>query len=298
MMMVVFALMMALMGSLSAAFLWWGTRRQKRQELLNRISGEGQKDTFEPKKTPEITPKVQNIQKLLHSRKMFIGCMVMSCLSVMIAAVNFENSVLLTLLVLPNIGGWGAYLSAKWRWQRECEGIAHQIPDALEMMSRMAKVGVTPEQIFARISEDLPSPLREIFDQVNQYMQIGVPPEMAMERVFERYSLPDLQTLHAIMTLQRKVGGNYSVVIDLLARTVRGRHTQEQQVKVITSEARSAAKVVMLLSVASIGGMFALNRDQFDFLIKSETGNGLLLYSVVSSFLGFLVIRRLLKVVG
>lgn len=289
------AFLLFLLGGGSGVWLWRQAEREKRVKMLRRIEDGAEKEPKQSQKIQEITSKIQKMQEKVRSTQMRTICILISGGAIAAITVAPTLEIIWAVAIFFNLIFWGLYGGANWKWRQECQKISEQVPDAFDMMARMARTGITPEHIFRRLSPELTHPIGTIFGEVSHYTKVGLSTEQAMKRAFSRYPIDDLKTLQSIMTLHRKVGGNYAEVVELLAQSVREKFQQEQKVKVITSEARAAAKVVGILSFVSIGMLFFMNRAQFDFLITHEKGQGLLIYGLVSSLLGFVVIRHMLR---
>ncbi len=289
------AFLLLLLGGGSGIWLWRQAEREKRVKMLRRIEDGSEKERKQSQQIQEITSKIQKMQEKVRSSKMRTICILISGGAIVATTVAPTSEVVWAAAIFPNLIFWGLYGGANWKWRRECQKISEQVPDAFDMMARMARTGITPEHIFRRLNPELNHPIGTIFGEVSHYTKVGLSTDQAMKRAFSRYPIDDLKTLQSIMTLHRKVGGNYAEVIELLAQSVREKFQQEQKVKVITSEARAAAKVVGILSFVSIGMLFLMNRAQFDFLITHEKGQGLLIYGLISSLLGFVVIRHMVR---
>ncbi|MBE7637287.1 hypothetical protein GUA87_10560 [Sneathiella sp. P13V-1] len=189
-------------------------------------------------------------------------------------------------------------LVLRWRKSRELSKMTEQFPETLDLIVRAAKVGVTPDAVLREIGGNIPDPLCRVFEEIEGLRFAGMPMEVACQKVHFNYPLKELLYLQAVLSIQRKVGGSYAKLVEVLAQNMRERQQKEKRVNVATSEARTAAKVVGLLALGSIVSLFFLNRDQFLFLIQDASGHSILLYSALSIASGFFIIRQMLRAVS
>lgn len=173
--------------------------------------------------------------------------------------------------------------------------LTEQFPEALDLMVRGGRVGVTPEESFRQAAEKLPLPLRDVFKQLSVQIDIGLPFDHALMDMAAKLDLKEFRFLAITLSVQRRTGGRYVDVLENLSQILRDYQEQGRKTEAMTSEARLAAKIVALLVALSCGLLFFQNRDQFDFFIYDPTGNQLITYSIASIATGFFVIYQLLE---
>lgn len=173
--------------------------------------------------------------------------------------------------------------------------LTEQFPEALDLMVRGGRVGVTPEESFRQAAEKLPLPLRDVFKQLSVQIDIGLPFDHALMDMAAKLDLKEFRFLAITLSVQRRTGGRYVDVLENLSQILRDYQEQGRKTEAMTSEARLAAKIVALLVALSCGLLFFQNRDQFDFFIHDPTGNQLITYSIASIAAGFFVIYQLLE---
>lgn len=174
------------------------------------------------------------------------------------------------------------------------KALSVQFPEAIDLLVRGARVGVTPEENIRQVSLELPSPLSTSFKEISHQLDIGLPFEQVLQDTANKMDLREFRFLAATLTIQRKTGARYVEVLENLSQLIRSHHEQAQRRDAATSEARLASKVVAGLVGVSCGLLFLFNRDQFDFLITDPTGQNLAIYCVLSLAVGFLIMYQML----
>lgn len=169
-----------------------------------------------------------------------------------------------------------------------------QFPEAIDLMVRGARVGVTPEENIRQASRELPPPLSTSFKAISHQLDIGLPFDQVLQEAADKLDLREFRYLAATLAIQRKTGARYVEVLENLSQLVRAHHEQAERRDAATAEARLASKIVGGLVVVSCGLLFLFNREQFDFLIKDHTGQNLAIYCVFSLSIGFLVMHQML----
>jgi len=188
----------------------------------------------------------------------------------------------------------GVYMTHRFFVERKLRLISSQFPEALDLMVRGAKVGLSIEETIHHIQTDLQAPLSGIFKEISDNLGIGISLEESLERIAGKMPLREFRYMAAILTIQRKTGGQYAAILEKLSQNIRDHHEQSKRLKSLTAEGRMAANVVAVLTIGSALAMFFLNPDQFNFLINDPSGQDILLYSALSVGTGLLFIYRLL----
>ena len=184
-----------------------------------------------------------------------------------------------------------------WR-NRHRRLIAKQFPQALEMLVRGAKVGQSLDTTFLHMGRELDAPLSQVFDHLSAKRAIGQPLDQSLAEVASHQDLPEFQFMANALIIQRKSGGQYSVLLENLQANIRERFIQQEEIRSLTAEGKTAAAVVILLTIIVIAFLGAMNPDHFRFLIDDPAGQDLLLYSVFSIGLGVFCIYQLLELMN
>ncbi len=188
--------------------------------------------------------------------------------------------------------GFNQFLNAKLNKAKISHSV--QFPEAIDLMVRGARVGVTPEENIRQASLELPSPLANSFKVISHQLDIGLPFDQVLQDTANKLDLKEFRYLAATLTIQRKTGARYVDVLENLSQLIRSHHEQAQRRDAATAEARLAAKIVGGLVVVSSGLLFLFNREQFDFLMTDPTGQNLAIYCTISLAVGFFVMHQML----
>lgn len=184
-------------------------------------------------------------------------------------------------------------------WRNRHRGlIARQFPQALEMLVRGAKVGQSLDTTFLHMGRELEAPLSRVFTSLSAKLAIGQSLDQSLAEIAINQDLPEFQFMANALIIQRKSGGQYSEILENLQLNIRERFNQQEEIRSLTAEGRTAAAVVIILTITVIGFLGAVNPDHFRFLIDDPAGQDLLLYSVLSIGLGVFCIYQLLELMN
>lgn len=149
----------------------------------------------------------------------------MSLLSVTLAGGLFLWREDLVLVALGLIAGQaiplGIFALLRVRYRRQLQ---QQLPDALFLLSRSLRAGLSLEQALATVGANGVRPLADEFRRGADQVRMGLPVPAALHGMAERLNIPDFNIFVAAVNLSRTMGGNLSLLLDKVAASVRDRN--------------------------------------------------------------------------
>lgn len=182
--------------------------------------------------------------------------------------------------------------------KEEQDALTVQFPEAIDLMVRGARVGVSLEGNIKAISRELSAPLGPVFAKISERLEIGLPFEEVFAETASQTKRPEFRYLAATLSVQRKTGAQYADVLENLGTLLRQHIEIVDKTKAATSETRLAARVIAFLVLGAAALQFFINPGQFRFLFEDPSGQSLMIYSFSSLLAGFLVINWLLGRIG
>jgi tight adherence protein B len=107
--------------------------------------------------------------------------------------------------------------------------------------------------------------------------------------------MPDVDFLCSILALNREIGSRLSPMLGSLRQTLKDRRAVDRKLQALTSESRSAARILTILPFFVIGLQAFLNPRQISFLFSDPTGRSVLAICAICMWLGVMIIRRMSK---
>jgi tight adherence protein B len=169
-------------------------------------------------------------------------------------------------------------------------------PDAIDQLARAVRAGHAFTSGFELIGQELPDPVGQEFRTTYAQQNLGVPFSVALKNFAIRVPLPDVRFFVAAVEIQRESGGNLGEVLDSLAAVVRDRFKLLRQVRVYTAEGRMSMYALMAMPFIAALGMFLLNPDYMAPLFFDPRGQKTLLVAATMQVIGFLIIRKMIKI--
>jgi tight adherence protein B len=182
------------------------------------------------------------------------------------------------------------------RKKRE-EALVQQVPDALDMIVRALRVGQSVDGALKEVGRVFAPPIGIEIRTIYEEMAMGLPFEKALDNFERRFPhVTDVKILCTAFTIQRETGGNLTRILQGLSTTIRERFTLKRQVRTLTAEGRTSAKILGILPLVFGGIVWILNSDYIRQLFVHPAGRKMLLYAAVSAILGFIFMRLMTKI--
>ena len=128
--------------------------------------------------------------------------------------------------------------------QKRVEKLISQLPDALELMARGLKVGHPLNTSIGAVAREMPDPIGTEFGIVFDQVSYGDDLVSAITDFSERVEIEDVHYLSVSIAIQHGTGGDLARVVDLLAKTIRGRISMRRRIKAVSAEGRLSATIL------------------------------------------------------
>jgi tight adherence protein B len=145
-------------------------------------------------------------------------------------------------------GAAGGYLLPKfWMSRRRKKHIANyldELPNAVEAIVRGVKSGLPLNDSMRLVAKEAKEPIKSEFQKVLDQQTMGKSTSEAIQTLFDRMPLPEVNFFVVVITVQQQAGGNLSEALGNLARVLRNRKKMKQKIKAMSSEAKASAGII------------------------------------------------------
>ena len=186
-----------------------------------------------------------------------------------------------------------------WLFQRRSsrfKKFEEQFPDALDLVSRAIRAGHAFQAAIGMAAEELTAPTGPEFKKVFDQQNFGLPLKDALNALAERVPLVDVKFFVTAVAIQRDTGGNLAEILDNLSHVVRERFKILRQVRVHTAHGRITGFVLLGLPAFLAIALTLINREHMMPLFVEPTGRMLIMATIVMQFVGFIWIRKVIKI--
>jgi tight adherence protein B len=169
-------------------------------------------------------------------------------------------------------------------------------PESLEFVARSMRAGhafsVSLEMIHREFQEPLAGEFRRTFEEHN----LGLPLEVALQKLAKRVPSLDVHFFVSAVLLQKRTGGNLAEILDKLAYVIRERFKLRGRIRAISAHGRMTGIALTLIPIGVGVIMFYANPDYMRFFFLDDVGQIMLASAVFLQIIGYTIIRQIVKI--
>lgn len=170
-----------------------------------------------------------------------------------------------------------------------------QFADAIDVIVRGVKSGLPLIECLRVIARESPEPLRMEFERVTDAIQMGSPVDQALNRMYVRMPLPEVNFFNIVLAIQAKAGGNLSEALGNLSTVLRSRKMLREKIKALSSEAKASAMIIGSLPPAVMVMVYITTPSYIMELFTHPVGHMILLGAGTMMATGIYVMRRMIN---
>ena len=307
------------LGTVSLVFLWeWLQENQRKRHMvdnLRSLANEGLAGSTagasvfrsavlqSPWLRPVISriPQLRDAELILQQAGMSWSLQTLLFLSIGMA-VAFGSMILIMTGSVPMgllatvIGGMLPHLYVRHRRTKRLGAFEELLPEAIDLIGRALRAGHPLSSGFKMAADDGPEPVAEEFRRIFEEQRFGLPLQDSLLGMVDRVNLVDVRILVTAILIQREVGGNLAEILDNLAAVVRARFTIRRQIRVYTAQGRMTGYLLSALPIILFSILYMINGPYMSILFTDPVGKILVGAAVSLQLLGFLWIRKIIKI--
>jgi tight adherence protein B len=290
----------------------------KKQSVSQRLAHFSGEETIKPEEIPFIVrdeelseipllnrllKKLQFAGRLQHlidqsGMTISVGQLVLRMVLFGIAGVllNLRLDSFVLKIVFPPLLGSLPLLQVVMRKKRRLKMFESGFPDAIDIMRNAIRSGFGVVKALQLVAQEGPDPIGVEFRKTFEEINLGVSLRDALLNLSSRIDSVDLKLFVTAVLIQRESGGNLNEILEKISTTTRERFKLAGQIKVFTAQARFSGYILGLLPFGFGTMVFFINPDYILTLFQEPAGNLLLGISIVLQVVGFMTIRKIMKI--
>jgi tight adherence protein B len=170
-----------------------------------------------------------------------------------------------------------------------------QFSDAIDVIVRGVKSGLPLSECLKVIARESPQPLAGEFERVVDSMAMGASLDQALNKLFQRTPIQEVNFFNIVLAIQAKAGGNLSEALGNLSAVLRSRKLMREKIKALSSEAKASAMIIGSLPIIVILLVYATTPDYIMQLFITDLGNLILLIAVGLMSTGIYIMRSMIN---
>ena len=167
--------------------------------------------------------------------------------------------------------------------------------DAMDIIVRGVRTGLPLGDCLKIIAHESPQPVAGEFVRVVEAEGVGVPIEIALERMYERMPVSEVNFFATVLNIQRSTGGNLGESLQNLSKVLRGRKVLREKIKALSAEARMSAMIIGALPIIVMVLVTISSPDYMTELYTTPTGHRNLMIGAGMMVLGTLMMRKMIN---
>lgn len=191
------------------------------------------------------------------------------------------------------VGGGAPFLYIYSKRKKRLFKFEEQFPDALEFVARAMRSGHAFSVSLEMLHKEFPPPLSDEFRRTFEEQNLGLPLDVALERLGTRVPLLDVHFFVSAVLLQKRTGGNLAALLENLAYLMRERFKLRGRIRAISAHGRISGLVLSMIPMAVALMMFVTNPEYVLFFLDDPDGKIMLAACIFLQLLGFISIRKI-----
>lgn len=171
-----------------------------------------------------------------------------------------------------------------------------QLVDALMLLVASLKAGMSLNQAFEVLVEEMPAPISHEFALVVRENKMGADLGDCLTHLKQRMPLEDLELISTAIGIVRDTGGDLTEVLEKLVFTIREKKKLSDRVRALTVQGRLQGYIMMVLPVAFSIFIYFVNPQNFQIMLQDKLGQTLLTWAIISEGIGIILIKKFSKV--
>jgi tight adherence protein B len=169
-------------------------------------------------------------------------------------------------------------------------------PDAIDTLARAVRAGHAFPTALELLATEMGEPVGGEFRKLFEEQKFGLPLRDALLNLAERIPIVDVKFFATAVMLQRETGGNLAEILDGLSYVIRERFKILRQVRVYTAQGRLTMILLMALPPIIVVVMMVMNPGFMSPLFTDPIGHALIAGGIVLQTIGYLLIRKIIRI--
>jgi tight adherence protein B len=188
------------------------------------------------------------------------------------------------------------FVYLRYKRRKRFHKFEEQLPEALELIARSLKAGHAFSSGLRLVSEEMEDPIGFEFEKVLNEINFGISAQDALIDLTDRVPLDDLRFFVISVIIQRETGGNLAEILENLARLIRERFKLNGHVRVLSSQARLSAYILVAVPIVLAFIIHLLNPKFYEALLENPLGKYLLAAGMAWMIIGIFFMKRMVTI--
>lgn len=268
-------------------------RRKKLAESLAQLDDKTK--NLKKKKRLSLDQMLEQAGLSLKPKQYYIGSVIIALFFGLVGVISGQKLWISGLLLLVGGFGFPRWVLNFLRTRRQ-KKFVEEFSNAIDVIVRGVKSGLPVNECLKIIAREAPRPVSDEFHMLTEGIRVGLSLEQALERMYERMPLQEVNFFGIVLMIQQKTGGNLAEALGNLATVLRSRKLMEGKIKALSSEAKASAWIIGSLPFLVAGAVKLSSPDYLDPLFTTKTGNFILIGAGMWMGTGIMVMKKMTQI--
>jgi len=300
-------------------FIWEMPEREKRRKIKNRLESISEAGRRAP--SPELdlikkellsdVPAINKIllqfshssrlKKLINQADMKLKVSTFILISLVLFAVGailsnqFIRIIPVNIVVGTTLAAF-PLLVVLYKRNKRFRKFEELFPEALDLLTRAVKAGHAFNTGIEMIADEMPDPIGKEFRITYDEQNFGLPLKQALFNLIDRIPLLDLKFFVTAVLMQKETGGNLAEILTNLSHVIRERFKIMGEVRTFSAQGRLTGYILTAVPIAMGFILSMMNWEYMSALFKEEIGHYMLAIAGFCQILGYIIIRKIVKI--
>jgi len=179
--------------------------------------------------------------------------------------------------------------------KRRRTAFVEEFANAVDIIVRGVKSGLPINECLQIIGNESAEPLATEFTELTKDIRVGVPFDQALDRLYERMPIPELNFFVIVLTIQQQTGGNLAETLSNLSVVLRQRKIMKEKIKALSSEAKASAWIIGSLPPIVAVIIMITSPGYLEPLFETQMGNAMIVGGIIWMLSGILAMGKMVR---
>lgn len=184
----------------------------------------------------------------------------------------------------------------RMRRRRYIKNFVLLLPNSIDLIIRSLRAGRTITDSIKTVGLETKGPVAEQFVTIIDQVELGKDFVSVVNDVSKKLNIAEFSFFVIVLSVQQETGGNIIKTLSSLANMLRQRQMMRMKIKALSAEGIFSAFFMGGLPFFVIGIIELIRPEYLTPLFYSSTGHKMLIYAVVSEFIGCMIIFRMVRI--
>lgn len=244
--------------------------------------------------TAEASTNLTEMFIFINPREIWIINLVV-LLAVFVGVWLYTQAFVLALIVSVFVGMTPRFIWGKLRERRRMRFLK-ELPDTLTSVSSMMKAGANLSVAIETAVKESRGPIADEFGLFLRELKVGVEYNKALDNLFTRMPLEELNLVISAMKISREIGGSVADVMYRLADTLRRKIEMEGKIRALTAQGKAQGYVMTGLPLLLTYVLFKMEPRAMNYLFTEWYGWLVCLVFMIFMYVGYFFIKKIVSI--